>query len=150
MVFASTGGWKYVEENQLPLEQWPFKYMTLNVYFIFPNAIFLPDANGTHLLRMYPDENQPGRSRTHHSHYNSSVSRKAMKDRGEEKQMATDFSEFNRIILDEDYVAAASTQRSASSGAQTHLTFGRNEPALHHYHNAHRRGLGLPELELIV
>lgn len=74
-----------------------------------------------------------------------------MQERGDEEQaIAADFTDFNRIIIDEDYAVAASTQRSALSGAQTHFTFGRNEPALHHYHNAHRRGLGLPDLELIV
>ena len=41
------------------------------------------------------------------------------------------------------------TQLGASSGAQTHYWFGRNEPALQHYHNVHRKGVGLPELEVI-
>ena len=50
--------------------------------------------------------------------------------------------------MDEDYLVGESTQRGALSGANTHLVFGRNEPALHHYHNAHRRGLGKPLLEV--
>jgi hypothetical protein len=35
------------------------------------------------------------------------------------------------------------------SEAQEYLTFGRNEPALHHDHNTYRAALGLPPLETI-
>ncbi len=33
------------------------------------------------------------------------------------------------------------------SGALEYLTFGRNEPALHHYRNTYNEALGLPPLE---
>ena len=42
------------------------------------------------------------------------------------------------IIGDEDDVMSASRQHSAQSGAQTHVLFGRNEPALHHDDNTYR------------
>ncbi len=47
-----------------------------------------------------------------------------------------------------DYWVAASVQANAASGVQSHIIFGRNEPGLHHYHNAHRRGLNRPLLKL--
>jgi 5'-deoxynucleotidase YfbR-like HD superfamily hydrolase len=47
----------------------------------------------------------------------------------------------------EDYVAAASSHQGILSGANEYLIFGRNEPALHHYHNTYREALGLPPLE---
>ena len=56
---------------------------------------------------------------------------------------------FAAVIQNEDYVAAASGHRGALSGAQEYITFGRNEPALHHYHNTYREALGLPPLEAI-
>ena len=56
-------------------------------------------------------------------------------------------TDFARVIQDEDYVAAASGHRGAVSGAQEFVTFGRNEPALHHYHDTYRAALGLPPLE---
>ena len=40
-------------------------------------------------------------------------------------------------------------QQSAESGLLTHLLFGRNEPALHHYHNTFREALNLPPLERV-
>ena len=36
----------------------------------------------------------------------------------------------------EDFATAAGIQRGYRSGAQTHVTFGRNEPALQHYHRS--------------
>lgn len=56
---------------------------------------------------------------------------------------------FAAIIRDEDYVASASQQRSANSGTLEHVIFGRNEPALHHYHNTYRAALGLDPLPLL-
>jgi len=62
------------------------------------------------------------------------------------KEIAQRFAE---IIRDEDYVASASQQRSAASGALPHVVFGRNEPALHHYHNTYRAALGEAPLPLL-
>lgn len=38
-------------------------------------------------------------------------------------------------------------QQAAESGVIEYLQFGRNEPALHHYHNTFREALGMPPLE---
>jgi hypothetical protein len=35
-------------------------------------------------------------------------------------------------------------QQSFRSGAQEHITFGRNEPALHHFHRTVRKALDMP------
>lgn len=56
---------------------------------------------------------------------------------------------FAEIIRDEDYAAAATSHQGAISGALEYFTFGRNEPALHHYHNTYREALGMPLLEPI-
>lgn len=53
------------------------------------------------------------------------------------------------IIRDEDYTASASQQRSAASGVVEHSVFGRNEPALHHYHGTYRSMLGMEPLSLL-
>ena len=56
---------------------------------------------------------------------------------------------FGEIIRDEDYVAAAASQVGADSGLQDTVVFGRNEPALHHYHNTYREALGMELLPLL-
>ena len=57
---------------------------------------------------------------------------------------------FASIIRDEDYVVAASQQRAANDGSLEHVVFGRNEPALHHYHSTYRAALGMPSLPLVA
>ena len=56
---------------------------------------------------------------------------------------------FGEIIRDEDYAMSASQQRSADAGALDQIVFGRNEPALHHYHNTYRSMLGQELLPLL-
>ena len=56
---------------------------------------------------------------------------------------------FTDIIRDEDYVMSASQQVTANSGVMPYVTFGRNEPALHHYHNTYRGVLGMETLPLL-
>jgi hypothetical protein len=46
-------------------------------------------------------------------------------------------------------MAAARSQRGADSGMIEYSIFGRNEPALHHYHNTYREALGMEPLPLL-
>jgi hypothetical protein len=56
---------------------------------------------------------------------------------------------FGEVIRDEDYAMSASQQRSADAGVLDQIVFGRNEPALHHYHNTYRSMLGQELLPLL-
>ena len=51
-----------------------------------------------------------------------------------------------RTVEQEDFPVTENIQRGAFSGAQEHLTYGRNEPALIHYHRSLRQALRLPDL----
>jgi len=44
---------------------------------------------------------------------------------------------------------STSQQLTANSGSLAEVVFGRNEPALHHYHNTYREALGLELLPLL-
>ena len=72
--------------------------------------------------------------------------RPAASEEAEVVEMAHSFTE---IIRDEDYVMGENQQSAAESGAVDHLVFGRNEPALHHYHQTYRRLLDQPPLPLL-
>jgi hypothetical protein len=50
-------------------------------------------------------------------------------------------------VEDEEYRMGESTQRNIESGLLDHIVFGRNEPALHHFHNTFRAELGMLPLE---
>ena len=56
---------------------------------------------------------------------------------------------FKSTIEQEDYLMGETTQRAAESGILEYVQFGRNEPALHHYHNSFREALNLPPLERV-
>ena len=127
-------------------DEWPFRRMTLSVYFIYPNVILLVDPSAVDVLRMFPDGNDPGKSRTAHSFYVAPHAREYYEENPD--GYAERFASFNHVVENEDYWVAASVQANAASGVQTHILFGRNEPGLHHYHNAHRRGLKRPLLPL--
>ena len=123
--------------------------MTLSVYFIYPNTIFLVDPHAVDILRIFPDPEDPAKSTTAHSYYVLPEVKAYFEDpEHPERRYEDRFENFNHIIVNEDYKMAESTQRSAVAGIQSHILFGRNEPALLHYHNAHRRGLGRPLLEV--
>jgi nitrite reductase/ring-hydroxylating ferredoxin subunit len=51
-----------------------------------------------------------------------------------------------RTVEHEDFPVNENIQRGCFSGAQKHITYGRNEPALIHYHRSLRQVLGLSDL----
>lgn len=53
---------------------------------------------------------------------------------------------FVSTIEQEDYVMGESTQRAVDSGLLDEVIFGRNEPALHHYHRTFAEALQYPGL----
>jgi phenylpropionate dioxygenase-like ring-hydroxylating dioxygenase large terminal subunit len=131
----------------LPEEQWDITVAGLPVYWIFPNVILLPFDAGCFLVRAYPDRNDPGRHVSRVSFY-LKPTLAAMGD--EMTAFAADIAEkFAHVIRDEDYAMASSQQTAANSGAMQHVIFGRNEPALHHYHNTYLALLGLEQLPLL-
>ena len=147
MVFAQAKRFEEFNKAFASLREWPFRLATLSVYFLYPNTIFLVDPYAVDVLRMFPEGDDPGRSRTAHSYYVPPNVKAYFEDpEHPERDYAERFIGFNHIILNEDYKMAESTQRSANAGIQSDVLFGKNEPALLHYHNAHRSGLGRPPL----
>jgi hypothetical protein len=54
------------------------------------------------------------------------------------------------VVTGEDFPAGRTIQAGLTSGAQTHVLYGRNEPAMIHYHQSLRRGLRLEPMESIA
>lgn len=137
----------------LPEDEWDITVAGLPVYWIFPNVILMPFEVGVFLVRALPAAEDPGR---HVSKIDFYVRPEAIAQLAENlgvenitevaSQMATSFSE---IIRDEDYLMSESQQTAANAGSLDHVVFGRNEPALHHYHNTYRRLLGQEPMELL-
>jgi nitrite reductase/ring-hydroxylating ferredoxin subunit len=134
-----------------PESEWHILQATLPVYFCFSNTQLILGRGGPTLVRIYPEGGYP-----HHSHsgmgfyMDPAIAEGAVDIAGREAyaNMEERMQGFADVIEQEDYVAAASSHVGILSGAQQYHTFGRNEPALHHYHNTYRTALGLPPLEV--
>ena len=138
--------------RDMPEEDWNILAAALPVYFIFPNIQLITGGGGPTLVRVYPDQENPHNSHSQITFYlHPQIKEMAMSE--ENRQLYEDvknrMENFAEIIRDEDYAAAATSHQGAISGALEYFTFGRNEPALHHYHNTYREALGMPLLEPI-
>ncbi|MEL7158157.1 MAG: aromatic ring-hydroxylating dioxygenase subunit alpha [Actinomycetota bacterium] len=134
------------EMRHQPEEDWRITIGGLPVYWIFPNVQLIPNQGGMQVVRAYPDPEHPGRHVSRIGFYLRSQYAESEDIVEVFTAMSRNFSE---VIRDEDYVMSASQQRSADSGALSHVVFGRNEPALHHYHNTYRAALGHQQLPLL-
>ena len=140
-----------------PKDEWRVTQAALPVYYLFPNVQLIVGGPGPTLVRVYPDGSNPHQSFSEISFYmfpevleNPAVMAFAKAQNSTVEEMLGSRSEqFAMVIRDEDYVAAASGHRGALAGAQEYMIFGRNEPALHHYHNTYREALGMPPLEAV-
>ena len=142
---------------------------TANVlYFLFPNVQFNVSRQFIALIRIFPKKDNPGRSLTRIGYYYSRAAVAAMVEAGPdgarivgaddvydvEEQNGADIvglealrEIFDSTIEQEDYAMGERIQQVAENGTLTHVIFGRNEPALHHYHNVFSEALNLPPLE---
>tara|TARA_Y100001970_G_scaffold262882_1_gene347685 strand:- start:4403 stop:5602 length:1200 start_codon:yes stop_codon:yes gene_type:complete len=139
--------------RRLPESEWNICSGTLPVYYLFPNIIFMPTLEGAFLVQEYPLDHSPHKSVSKISFYfypHVLDGLKELEKKGiDGKQLLEEqYNGFASVIRDEDYVVAASSHKGLKSGNLDYLTFGRNEPALHHYHNTYREALGLQSLPL--
>lgn len=56
---------------------------------------------------------------------------------------------FRSTVENEDYLMGEMQQKAAENGQLKEIIFGRNEPALHHFHNNYRAALGQPPLQAV-
>jgi len=138
--------------RNLPESEWHVLKAAIPVYYIFPNVQLITGAGGPTLVRVYPCAEDPNNSFSEISFYSHEAMQEASYFEGQERPESSTLEDrsrgFAEVIQMEDYVAAASSHRGALSGAQDHFLFGRNEPALHHYHNTYREVLGMEALTL--
>jgi phenylpropionate dioxygenase-like ring-hydroxylating dioxygenase large terminal subunit len=126
-----------------PESEWHITDGGFPVYYLFPNVQLNVGQTGLTAVRTFPNPENPGRSLSRISFY-------AMRSALEQDQnLVMDRARvFGDVIRDEDYAVAEGSQLSADAGLQEFVLFGRNEPALHHYHNTYREALGMEPLEL--
>jgi phenylpropionate dioxygenase-like ring-hydroxylating dioxygenase large terminal subunit len=122
-----------------PEENWDLMWNTTLVYSLFPNTVLLVQGDHVELARVFPREGRMDRSVMDLGLY---VPKAPASD--EER---THWDKNMQLVLDvvtgEDFPTGRSIQTGLSSGAQTHMVYGRNEPAMIHYHRSLQAALGL-------
>jgi phenylpropionate dioxygenase-like ring-hydroxylating dioxygenase large terminal subunit len=123
-----------------PEETWDLMWNTTLIYALFPNTLLILQGDHVEVTRIFSRENRVDRAVMDLALY---VPRAPVTD--EER---THWDKNMQLTLDvvtgEDFPAGRSMQIGFASGAQTHTVFGRNEPAMIHYHQSLRAALGLP------
>jgi Ring hydroxylating alpha subunit (catalytic domain) len=111
---------------------------TIELYTLFPNTVFVYQADHLEVWRMFPGD-RPDRCTVHLALYvpEPAVTETARRHWTANLQLAID------AVDTEDFRLGEGIQRGFGSGAQDHVTYGRNEPALIHFHRSLRRALGV-------
>jgi phenylpropionate dioxygenase-like ring-hydroxylating dioxygenase large terminal subunit len=125
------------ELRSLPESQWDLISQSIVVYLLFPNTVLVmaqdhletwhlfPAGNGVDETRMYVSlfTPEPALTDSARRHWNNNF----------DLAMAT--------VENQDFPVSEGIQRGFYSGAQDEIIFGRNEPALQHYHQALKSAL---------
>jgi len=152
--------------SNLPEEEWDYEDSCGMLYFLFPNVQLSTGTHSCSLIKIYPDAENPGSSITRVSHYfsqemidhakqaDSVIGKDDVYDMESRKEntafsLEATMEIFDSTIEKEDYLMGETTQKAAESGLVDHVIFGRNEPALHHYHNTFRAALGMDSMDKI-
>jgi len=156
--------------REKPEKDWNIMQGTFVLYYLFPNIQLVVSDETCTLVRIYPDKDNPGRSTTQIGFYytqaiidkgsagkiDDSIAKVTAenaydRDVGDDAVQTLEGSLeiFSSTIEHEDYLMGEYQQKSAENGLLTEVIFGRNEPALHHFHNSFRQALGLEGLEQV-
>ena len=125
-----------VEELRgVPESDWDLVHHTAIVYVLFPNTVFIMQQDHLETWRVYPVGDDPDRARMYVQLYTPEPALTESAKRHWDRNMDLLMS----IVQEEDFPNGENIQRSFYSGAQEHVTYGRNEPALGHYHESIKR-----------
>jgi len=120
------------ELRHRPESEWNLVRHALILHVIFPNTVLVMADDHLETWRIFPVGEQPEESVMQVSLYTpeppTTASERAEWDRRLALLLGT--------VDDEDFPVGEGIQRGFASGAQTHVTFGRHEPALTHFHRA--------------
>lgn len=123
-----------------PEEAWDLMWNTATVYALFPNTLLVTQGDHMEVHRVFPAEGRPDRAVMETGFYVP----KAPTTDEERRHWEANFDLVIKVVLTEDFPAGRSMQLGFASGAQDEVVYGRNEPAMIHYHQSLRRALGLP------
>ena len=107
------------------------------LWFVVPNTVLIHQQDHIQLYRSWPGSH-PGEAHLSVAIYVPPDSPRS------ERYWDKNFTLLVDVTDTEDFATAAGIQRGFATGAQTHVTFGRNEPALQHFHRSIETLLATP------
>jgi phenylpropionate dioxygenase-like ring-hydroxylating dioxygenase large terminal subunit len=158
------------EIREQPEADWVITDGTFVLYYLFPNIQLVVNSGSANLIRIYPVEGNVGRSISKIEFYYSQqmIDLANAADTDDSVKIITADNVYDRepngtaiqtldgsmeifssTVEKEDYLMGEFQQKSAENGLLDEVIFGRNEPALHHFHHSFREALGLKKLEKI-
>jgi phenylpropionate dioxygenase-like ring-hydroxylating dioxygenase large terminal subunit len=130
-----------------PEAGWDLMWNTTLIYSLFPNTILILQGDHVELCRIFPRDNRVDHAVMELGLYvpRAPVTQQERVHWDKNMQLALD------VITGEDFPAGRTIQLGLGSGAQTHTVFGRNEPAMTHYHRSMQAALaGAPAGEAMA
>jgi len=126
-----------------PEESWDLMWNTTLIYSLFPNTLLMVQGDHVEVARVFPCEGRVDRAVMDLSLYvpKAPTTQEECTHWDKNMQLTLD------VVTGEDFPAGRTIQIGLTSGAQTHVVYGRNEPAMIHYHQSMRAALGLDSSE---
>lgn len=119
-----------------PPSEWRFSRNANLVYWIFPNTVLsMPMTGHAELWQFYPEG--PGKTRVHTRFYTPKI----VETEREDKFWSGIVDFTITVVTTEDFDQQEGIFASVKTGHLPELFFGRNEPALTHYHLSLQRAL---------
>jgi phenylpropionate dioxygenase-like ring-hydroxylating dioxygenase large terminal subunit len=129
-----------VDMRALPEREWDLVKHTALVYVLFPNAVIVMQADHAEVWRVFPVDGKVDECVALLDFY---VPEPATSDKAHE-HWRRNLDLTLRTVEEEDFPTGEGIQRGLRSGAQEHVTYGRNEPALQHWQRSVRAAVDSP------
>jgi phenylpropionate dioxygenase-like ring-hydroxylating dioxygenase large terminal subunit len=127
-----------LESRHQPESAWDLLTHSAIVYTLFPNALLVWQGDHLETWRAFPVGGATDKCIAEAALF---TPRPALTDK-DKRHWARNMDLLMRTVDAEDFPVCLDIQRGFVAGAQTHITFGRNEPALGHYHRAIQEAVG--------
>jgi phenylpropionate dioxygenase-like ring-hydroxylating dioxygenase large terminal subunit len=128
-----------LEKKSEPESNWDLLTHSAIVYTLFPNALLVWQGDHLETWRSFPVGGAPDRCIAEAALFTPKPATTDKEKRYWERNMDL----LMRTVDAEDFPVCLDIQRGLTAGAQNHVTFGRNEPALGHYHGGIQQAVGL-------
>ncbi|MCB1745259.1 MAG: Rieske 2Fe-2S domain-containing protein [Gammaproteobacteria bacterium] len=113
--------------------------LTAVIYVLFPNTVFIWQADHVEIWSAYPDGDDPDRSTVTFALY----APEPVTTESARRHWQKNYDIALATVEAEDFPLSETIQAGFHSGAQSTLVYGRNEPALIHFHRSLRTALGI-------